>query len=174
MKEKACIPIVIGVTGHRQLCRQDEERLHGAVIRALQKIKALCPHSPLLMLCSLAEGGDLLCADAGEELGSAAQAYLDETLRTAEDIFARRRAACLLMVFGAVYGLIGIPAAFESVKNRLLLILPVLHCLACAAGAEQILWKLGRGLSYSCLAVMAFALLQLLISRPKKKKRRPA
>ena len=79
------------------------------------------------------------------------------------------------MLFGALYGVIGIPAAFEATKSRLMLILPVLHCLGCAAGAVQILWRLGRGLSYSCLAVMAFALLQLLVSRPiKKTKRRRA
>lgn len=110
-------------------------------------------------------------ADAGEELGSAAQAYLDGTLSAAEESYARRRIACLLMLFGAGYGVVGIPAAFETVKSRLLLVLAVLHCLGCAAGAEQILWKLGRGLSYSCIAVMGFALLQLLVSRPKKKKR---
>ena len=89
MKEKACIPIVIGVTGHRQLCRQDEERLHGAVIRALQRIKALCPHSPLLMLCSLAEGGDLLCADAGEELGIPLAAVLPRERADYERDFSR-------------------------------------------------------------------------------------
>lgn len=110
-------------------------------------------------------------SDAGEELGAAAQTFLEETVRTAEDVFARRRVACLLMLFGALYSLIGIPAAFEAAKSRLLLALPVLHCLGCAAGAEQILWQLGRGLSYSCLAVMVFALLQLLVSGPKKKRK---
>ncbi|MDO4974034.1 MAG: hypothetical protein Q4E38_07485 [Eubacteriales bacterium] len=110
-------------------------------------------------------------SDAGEELGSAAQTFLEETVRTAEDVYARRRIACLLMLFGALYSLIGIPAAFEASKSRLMLTMPVLHCLGCAAGAEQILWQLGRGLSYSCLAVMAFALLQLLVSRPKKKRK---
>ncbi len=110
-------------------------------------------------------------SDAGEELGSAAQAFLDETLSRAEDVYARRRIACLLMLFGALYSLIGIPAAFEAAKSRLLLTLPVLHCFGCAAGAEQILWQLGRGLSYSCLAVMAFALLLLLVSGPKKKRK---
>ena len=110
--------------------------------------------------------------DAGEELGAAAESFLEETLGTAEDTFARRRIACLLMLFGAGYCLIGIPAAFEAAKSRLLLILPLLHCLGCAVGAEQILWKLGRGLSYSCLVVAIFALLQLLVSRPLKKKKK--
>ena len=113
-------------------------------------------------------------SDAGEELGSAAQAYLDDTLREAEETYARRRVACLLMLFGALYSLLGVPAAFEAVRSRLLVSLPLLHCLGCAAGAVQILWKLGRGLSYSALAVMVFALLQLLVIRPRKKKKRSA
>lgn len=110
--------------------------------------------------------------DAGEELGSAALAFLDETVSAAEATYAQRRVACLLMLFGAFFGMLGIPAAFETVKSRLMLILPLLHCLGCAAGAQQILWKLGRGLSYSSLAVMGFALLQLLVSRPQKRKRK--
>lgn len=109
--------------------------------------------------------------EAGEEPGEAALSYAKEREDTAEREYGSRRVACLLMLFGALYGLLGIPAAFEATKSRLMLTLPVLHCFGFAAGAEQILWKLGRGLSYSCLAVMLFALLQLLISRPKKKKR---
>ena len=115
-------------------------------------------------------------AEAGEEPAAAARAFAQESENTAEQSYGARRLACLLMLFGALYGVIGIPAAFETTKSRLMLILPVLHCLGCAAGAVQILWKLGRGLSYSGLAVMLFALLLLLVSRPKKKKkkRRPA
>ena len=69
MREDACIPVVIGVTGHRQIRKQDESAIRAAVVSELQKLRAICPHSPFLMLSSLAEGGDLLCADAAEELG---------------------------------------------------------------------------------------------------------
>lgn len=63
------IPIVVGVTGHRQIRPADEPILKDAVQKALNALRARCPHSPLVMLTSLAEGADLLCADAARELG---------------------------------------------------------------------------------------------------------
>ena len=63
------IPIVVGVSGHRQLRPQDLPALRAAVREWLVSLQVQNPHSPLVMLCSLAEGADLLCADAAEELG---------------------------------------------------------------------------------------------------------
>jgi len=63
------IPIVVGVSGHRCLRPQDLPALRTAVRERLVSLQAQNPHSPLVMLCSLAEGADLLCADAAEELG---------------------------------------------------------------------------------------------------------
>ncbi len=69
MIEERKIPVVVGVTGHRQIREQDRAAITQAVRSELRKLKELCPHSPLLMLNSLAEGADLLCADVAEELG---------------------------------------------------------------------------------------------------------
>ena len=69
MNAERTIPIVVGVTGHRQIRDQDRAPLTAAVQAELEKLRALCPHSPLVMLNSLAEGADLLCADAAEALG---------------------------------------------------------------------------------------------------------
>ena len=69
MKPETTIPIVVGVTGHRALREQDLPALRESVKTELRNIQKLCPHSPVMMLCSLAEGGDLLCADVAEELG---------------------------------------------------------------------------------------------------------
>ena len=69
MNREKTIPLVIGVTGHRTIRHQDRPAIKAAVTEELQKLRALCPHSPLVMLNSLAEGADLLCADAAEELG---------------------------------------------------------------------------------------------------------
>ena len=62
------IPIIIGVTGHRAIREQDRPPLTAAVKTELEKLRGLCPHSPLVMLNSLAEGADLLCADVAEKL----------------------------------------------------------------------------------------------------------
>ena len=69
MTEDGRIPIVIGVTGHRALRPEDREPLLAAVKRELEALREKVPHSPLLLLTSLAEGADLLCADAAAALG---------------------------------------------------------------------------------------------------------
>ena len=68
MAAERTIPIVVGVTGHRQIRNEDRASLTAAVKAELEKLKALCPHSPIVMLNSLAEGADLLCADVAESL----------------------------------------------------------------------------------------------------------
>ncbi len=62
------VPLVIGVTGHRAVREEDREVLYRTVLGELQKLMEQCPSTPLLMLNSLAEGADLLCADAAKEL----------------------------------------------------------------------------------------------------------
>jgi len=63
------IPIVIGVTGHRDLRENDIPQLRNLVRTELRRLKIEYPHSPLLMLNSLAAGADLLCAEVATELG---------------------------------------------------------------------------------------------------------
>ena len=69
MEKTMTIPIMVGVTAHRSIGENDYPVLYEAVKAELGKLQELCPHSELVLLCSLAEGGDLLCADAAEELG---------------------------------------------------------------------------------------------------------
>ena len=68
MSQENTIPIVVGVTGHRAVRREDREALYAAVTGELERLRAMCPHSPLVMLNSLAEGADQLCADAARAL----------------------------------------------------------------------------------------------------------
>ena len=63
------IPILIGVTGHREIREADRLVLLDAVKRELEALKARCPHSQLLMMNSLAAGADQLCAEAADALG---------------------------------------------------------------------------------------------------------
>ena len=90
MQAENTIPIVIGVTGHRAIRPEDREALFTAVKTELAKLKALCPNSPFLMLSSLAEGGDLLCADAAEELGIPLAAALPMERKTYELDFSEK------------------------------------------------------------------------------------
>ena len=60
MKTNETVPVVVGVTGHRVLRGEDRSALRQAVRTELKKLQALCPHSPLVLLTSLAEGADLL------------------------------------------------------------------------------------------------------------------
>ena len=109
--------------------------------------------------------------DRGMELYSAAIAGSEQMEQDTNFAFQFRRLACVLMIAGAVWGLIGLPAAFEAVRSRFLLIAPVFMALLCAAGADALFYYMGRGHSYSALAVVIFAFLQLLIVIPEKKRK---
>ncbi len=58
------IPIIIGVTGHRMIPEEAREAVREKVRMALQTVRKGCPNSPVRMLNSLAEGADMICAEA--------------------------------------------------------------------------------------------------------------
>jgi hypothetical protein len=57
------LPIVVGITGHRDLRPQDEPALATAVDEIFARLQAAYPSTPLLLLTPLAEGADWLAAD---------------------------------------------------------------------------------------------------------------
>jgi hypothetical protein len=59
------IPLVIGVTGHRDLRNEDRSHLEHSVHRVLARLRSDHPHTPLLLLSGLAEGADQLVARVG-------------------------------------------------------------------------------------------------------------
>ena len=63
------IPLTVGVTGHRAIRPEDRPALMAGVKRELEGLRAKYPHSPMVMLNSLAEGADQLCAEAALSLG---------------------------------------------------------------------------------------------------------
>ena len=69
MKTEGKIPVIVGITGHRNIRKKDEELLETRVRERLSGIMKLCPHSQVKLLCSLAEGGDTICARAALKLG---------------------------------------------------------------------------------------------------------
>jgi len=63
------VPVVIGVTGHRDIPAADIELLTIATRSALTDIEQSSLHSPHIMLTSLAEGGDRIAAKVAIEMG---------------------------------------------------------------------------------------------------------
>ena len=64
MSTQERIPVVVGITGHRNIRNEDRDVLYGAVLAELTALQSRCPHSQIIMLNSLAEGADQLCAEA--------------------------------------------------------------------------------------------------------------
>ena len=67
--KNAEIPIIIGVSAHRNIRKEHEDRVKRQVREVLENIRELCPHSPIRMVSGLAYGGDMLCARVAAELG---------------------------------------------------------------------------------------------------------
>ncbi len=68
------IPVVIGVTGHRDFFEGDKPLLKEEVKKIIRAVKEQCKtrrqggdDTPVIMLNALAQGGDMLCADAAFE-----------------------------------------------------------------------------------------------------------
>jgi len=63
------VPIIVGVTGHRDLREKDIPKLQELVAAELKKLMERYPHSEFVLLDSIASGADTLCADAALALG---------------------------------------------------------------------------------------------------------
>ena len=63
------LPLLIGVTGHRDLRTADRPVLEQTIRRAIEELRDQCPHTPLIVLSALAEGADRLVARAALDLG---------------------------------------------------------------------------------------------------------
>ena len=63
------LPLVIGVTGHRDIRPEDVPFLEGIVRATFVDIRDKCPHTPLVLLSPLAEGGDRLTARVAVDMG---------------------------------------------------------------------------------------------------------
>ena len=63
------LPLVIGVTGHRDLRAEDVPKLEQRVRRIIEEFKSDLPNTPLTLLSALADGADRLVARVALELG---------------------------------------------------------------------------------------------------------
>lgn len=57
------LSFVVGVTGHRDVAKDDEPALRAAFGKTLSQVAKSCPHTPLLVLSGLAAGADSLAAE---------------------------------------------------------------------------------------------------------------
>jgi hypothetical protein len=64
------IPLIIGVTGHRDLRSEDLSELRKQVRKVCAELRAKYPATPLWVLSPLAEGADRLAAEVALELGA--------------------------------------------------------------------------------------------------------
>ncbi len=63
------LPIVVGITGHRDIRAEDLSQLKHSVETIFRELLSLYPHTPLTFLSSLAEGADRIGAEVALEMG---------------------------------------------------------------------------------------------------------
>lgn len=63
------LPFVLGVAGHLDIVPAGRALVRRRIAETLQEIRRQAPHTPLVLLCSLADGADQLCADVALEHG---------------------------------------------------------------------------------------------------------
>ena len=108
--------------------------------------------------------------DETGELAAAARSFLYSYEKETLKLYRGRFVVNVLSVIGGVMALVEILGAYELIKKRFFLIAPPLICLLCAAGAAAINSHLGLRQLYVAIITAIFALVQLMIVLPKKKR----
>src|SRR5688572_13910338 len=70
------VPLVLSVTGHRDLRPEDRQTIETALNSVFENLKQRYPNTPLLVISQLAEGADRLAARAALAHGAALTALL--------------------------------------------------------------------------------------------------
>ena len=107
--------------------------------------------------------------EAGAELAESAKAAANAMAQRLEELYDGRRFVAKLSIAAAVLGLLVLPAAFELIRSRFLLIFPALLSLAAAAACVYINYRLGEDSYYAAMPVVIFALFYLLAALPRQK-----
>ena len=79
----ACLPLVVGVTGHRDLDGSDQARIKAALRQVLNDLRIRFPNTNVMLVSALAPGADQLAAEVGLNEG----AYLAAVLPMPADIY---------------------------------------------------------------------------------------
>lgn len=109
-------------------------------------------------------------SDAGADLAESARTYLASYRVETERLFNGKRLINALAVASGVFAVLGVPAAYELIRKRAALLLPPTLCLLCAAASDGLNMYLGQGQKYAALFTAIFALLDLMIIAPQKRR----
>lgn len=82
-------PLMVGVTGHRDLILESEKLVSGQVREFLANLQSSLPNTPLMLMTGLADGADRLVARVALELGILVQAVLPMPMAMYEKDFSR-------------------------------------------------------------------------------------
>lgn len=82
MKAHSVIPLIVGVTGHRDLVESEVPALRQRVRDFFEKLRLLVPNTPIVVASQLAEGADLLVAEEADALGLELVCLLPMPLQT--------------------------------------------------------------------------------------------
>ena len=69
MSSEAKLPLILAVSGHRELRGEDLPAIRESVRKILRELQEQFPHTPLKLMTNLAEGADSLCAELALEAG---------------------------------------------------------------------------------------------------------
>ena len=107
--------------------------------------------------------------NAGGELAEVSRQYAQEFQAQYEKQYEIRRVLCRLGMAAGVLGLLMLPAAFELIRSRVLLLLPAFLSLLTSALAEILSVRSGEGQFYTAIPVIFFSLFYVLAARGRKK-----
>lgn len=107
--------------------------------------------------------------DAGGDIIEVSRSYADDSKLEYERLYKGRRILYALAAAASVLSLLVLPAAFEKIKNRALLLLPAILSFAGALAAVLYCQQLGLDQFYAAMPVVIFAPLYLLAAFGKKK-----
>lgn len=107
--------------------------------------------------------------EAGGELSESALAAAEAMDKRTQELYEGRRFIARLSIAAAVLGLLVLPAAFELIRSRFMLIAPALLCFAASAACVYINYRLIEEAHYASMPVLIFSFFYLLAALPKQR-----
>lgn len=107
--------------------------------------------------------------NAGGELAETSKQYAEEFEAQYEKQYEIRRVLCYLGMAAGILGILVLPAAFELIRSRILLLMPAFLSFLASALAETLSVRSGEGQFYVAIPVIFFSLLYILAARGRKR-----